>query len=64
MSAAFAARAARDACGYSISWTVDANQITGVTVSPITEAPAILLFLLLPCQPYFYTGVPNRANWK
>ena len=33
MSAAFAARAARDACGYSISWTVDADQITGVTVS-------------------------------
>ncbi|KAN0071986.1 hypothetical protein V8E54_009715 [Elaphomyces granulatus] len=33
MSTAFAARAARDACGYSISWTVDADQITGVTVS-------------------------------
>ncbi|KAN0072001.1 hypothetical protein V8E54_009730, partial [Elaphomyces granulatus] len=33
MSTAFADRAARDACGYSISWTVDANQITGVTVS-------------------------------
>lgn len=33
MSAGFAARAARDACGYSISWTVNAGQITGVTVS-------------------------------
>jgi hypothetical protein len=33
MSANFTARAARDACGYSISWTVDADQITGVTVS-------------------------------
>jgi len=33
MSAAFAARAARDACGYSISWNVNAGQITGVTVS-------------------------------
>jgi hypothetical protein len=33
MSAAFAARAARDTCGYSLTYTTNSNQVTGVTVS-------------------------------
>lgn len=33
MSASFAARAARDACGYSLSYTTNNGKITGVTVS-------------------------------
>lgn len=32
MSDAFAARAARDACGYSSTWVTKDNKITGVTV--------------------------------
>jgi hypothetical protein len=33
MSASFAARAARDACGYYLTYTTSNNQITGVTLS-------------------------------
>jgi len=33
MSDGFAARAARDACNYSLSWASNGQQITGVTVN-------------------------------
>jgi hypothetical protein len=61
MSAAFAARAARDACGYSISWTVDADQITGVTVSSnngsTCNSPIPITF---PVSPTSTLGFPTE----
>jgi hypothetical protein len=59
MSTAFADRAARDACGYSISWTVDANQITGVTVSngSTCNSPIPITF---PVSPTSTLGFPTE----
>jgi len=51
MSAGFAARAARDGCGYSLKWTSDGTKITGVTVGANGNSCASPIPVTFPTPP-------------
>lgn len=51
MSEAFAARAARDACGYSLTWITEGKEITGVSVSATDNSCGSPIPVTFPSAP-------------
>lgn len=51
MADAFAVRAARDACGYSLTWVTEDKKITGVTVSSTDNSCGSPIPVTFPSAP-------------
>lgn len=51
MADGFAARAARDACGYSLTWITEGQKITGATVSATESSCGSPIPVTFPSAP-------------
>jgi hypothetical protein len=60
MSASFAARAARDACNYSLSYATSNQQITGVTLSADGNSCSSPIPVTFSAPPTSTNGYPTE----